>query len=197
MGFLISYMTLVHLSVLHEKTGLAFLLLLLPPLLLLFRNWTTRLLFGFLFLVALYMRLDTVIEHGPPLFYLPPILINLLLATLFGRTLSPGRIPLITQYSILLRGKLEPDVVSYTRRVTQLWTSFFVVLACQSLLLALFAPVEIWSLFANILNYLFAALLFVGEYLFRIRYLSRLKHPGFLQFITAIASTHVSKINRN
>jgi uncharacterized membrane protein len=194
---LIGYMSLVHLSVLHEKLGMAFLLLLLPPLLLTLPNGTARLVAGLLFLFALYFGLDTVIAQGPPLFYLPPILINLMLAVLFGRTLRPGQTPLITQYSILIRGKLEPKVVSYTRRVTQLWTLFFIFMATQSLLLALFAPVEIWSLFVNLLNYIFTIMLFVGEFLFRVRYLSSLEHPGFLQFITAIANTHVSKINRH
>jgi uncharacterized membrane protein len=194
---LIGYMSLVHLSVLHGKLGMAFLLLLLPALLLMLPNGTARLVAGLLFLFALYFGLDTVIAQGPPLFYLPPILINLMLAILFGRTLRPGQTPLITQYSILIRGKLEPDVVSYTRRVTQLWTLFFIFMATQSLLLALFAPVEIWSLFVNLLNYLFTLMLFVGEFLFRVRYLSSLEHPGFLQFITAITNTHVSKIKRN
>jgi uncharacterized membrane protein len=176
---------------------MAFLLLLLPFLLLVLRNGTARLAVGLLFLLALYLGLDVIIEQGPPLFYLPPILINLMLAILFGRTLRPGQTPLITQYSILIRGKLEPQVVSYTRRVTQLWTLFFIFMATQSLLLALFAPVEIWSLFVNLLNYIFTIMLFVGEFLFRVRYLSSLEHPGFLQFITAIANTHVSKINRH
>ena len=191
---LIGYVLLVHTAILRSETGIASLLLVVVPLLLFARGWAARLSIGLAGGVALLL-VDTI-EQGPPLYYLPPILINLLLAVLFGSTLRRGRTPLVTQYSILHRGRLEPDVVGYTRRVTQVWTAFFLLLAGESLLLALFATVETWSLFANVLNYVFVAALLVGEYLWRLRCLSGLEHPSLVQFLLSLMSTHVSKIDR-
>lgn len=190
---LISYFVLIHIAVLKGQPQFASMLLLLP-LLMLIRGWRLRLLVGLGFVAALQWGIS--LGQMPPLYYLPPIIINLMLALLFGRTLRRGATPLITQYSILLRKRLEPDVVVYTRRVTQLWTGLFLLLAGESLLLALFAPLEIWSLFANLLNYMFTAVFFVGEYLFRLRHLSRLEHPGFFEFLRSVASIHASKLHR-
>jgi len=119
--------------------------------------------------------------------YLMPVLINTTLGVLFGRTLLPGRTPLITGISIRLHGKLEVGVADYTRHVTQIWTAFFTLLLIESLTLALVAPLEIWSLFTNILNYLFAGLLFVGEYFYRVRHLDHLEHPDFVRFLRSLS----------
>ena len=191
---LIGYALLAHTAILRGETGMASLLLIAVPLLLVARTWNARLLIGLAGGAALLL-VDTI-EQGPPLYYLPPILINLLLAGLFGSTLRRGRTPLVTQYSILHRGRLEPGVVGYTRRVTQVWTAFFLLLAGESLLLSIFATVETWSLFANVLNYVFVAALLVGEYLWRLRRLSGLEHPGLMRFLLSLMSTHVSKIHR-
>ena len=42
------------------------------------------------------------------------------------------------------------------------------VLVLETILLALFASVETWSLFCNILNYVFIGLCFIIEYSYRI-----------------------------
>lgn len=186
---------MVHVAVLEDNASIASLLLLMP-LLLLISRWSLRLLNGLALILLLQWNSGTGVEQALPLIYLPPILINLLLALLFGRTLRSGKTPLITQYSILLRRRLEPEVIGYTRCVTQLWTGFFLLLAGESLLLAVFASIEIWSLFSNLLNYIFTALFFVGEYLFRLRYLSNLEHPSFFKFLHSVVSIHVSKIHR-
>ena len=58
-------------------------------------------------------------------FYLPPILINVLLLVIFSMTLLPGRKPLIHSFAEHARGELEPRVADYTRRVTQAWGVVF------------------------------------------------------------------------
>ena len=62
---------------------------------------------------------------------------------------------------------LSPAQVVYTRQVTRAWSIFFVGMALVSTGLFLFAPLVVWSTFANLLGGPLIALMFVGEYLWR------------------------------
>jgi len=100
--------------------------------------------------------------------FLPPVLISLSLLVLFGRTLLPGCEPLIGVVARLERGgELPPELVSYTRNLTWIWTGFIAAMVLEAVLLAAYASLEVWSLVTNILNYVFIASLFVGEYIYR------------------------------
>ena len=121
-----------------------------------------------------------------PLLYWQPILINAVGCYLFARTLAPSQMPLVTRFAAIVRGYLHPDVARYTRRVTQAWALFFALLALESLLLALFAPVRLWSLFTNVINYLLVGVFFVVEYCVRIRCLAHLEHPSFIGFLRSL-----------
>src|SRR6266849_3157756 len=103
---------------------------------------------------------------------LPPVIINLAMAVWFGRTLAPGEEPMISWFARLVRGKeLPPDIARYTRCSTAIWTALFVSSAAVAAALAVLATPEIWSLFANGIDYLLVGVLFVGEYVFRrVRY---------------------------
>ena len=110
---------------------------------------------------------------------IPPVIIYLALGAWFGRTLLPGRQPLISGLASLERGELEPELARYTRRLTAIWSAFFFVMAVLSAALAVLADAETWSLFTNGVNYLLMALLFVGEYAYRrVRY-SQYRHASF------------------
>jgi len=187
LALLITYPFAIHTAILRGHTVVALLILLALPVLLTCRSTAGRLIAGLAVSATVILLAAGIDDCERFLLYLIPILINSVLAGIFGRTLLAGKTPLITRFSILLRGKVEPGVPAYTRRVTQLWTLFFVLLALESLLLALFASIETWSLFTNILNYLFAVLLFTGEYFFRIHYLHDLEHPGFRQFVRRLS----------
>ena len=195
-ALLIAYPVAIHAAVINGYAVAALLMLLVVPVFLTCGN-RARGLFAALATAAAVALLAATFESSEQLLlYLMPVLINAALAVFFGRTLLPGETPLITRFSILLRGKLEPRVVSYTRRVTQVWTLFFILLALESLLLALFAPLEIWSLFANILNYLLAGLLFAGEYFFRVHHLHDLEHPGFPRFVRNLSRLDPRVVNK-
>lgn len=118
--------------------------------------------------------------------YAAPVLINLFAAWIFGHTLAAGQVPLIERFARLMH---EPDGISdeiahYARGVTLAWTVFLISLALLSLTLALLAepdgvlllmgvrppvtiPAEVWSLFANFLNYVLAGAFFLVEYVYR------------------------------
>lgn len=93
--------------------------------------------------------------------------LNLFLLWLFGRTLLPGREPLISQISRHINGELKDEVVTYTRHVTIAWCVYFVAQVVVSLLLYVFAPLSAWSFFINVLNLPLLVLMFVAEKLYR------------------------------
>jgi uncharacterized membrane protein len=125
-------------------------------------------------------------ERSTFLMYTPPIVINLGLLMLFGSSLRRGHIPLITQYAQLLDGNLNQEISLYTKRVTQIWTVLFLVMLIESIGLAIFSTVAVWSLFNNFLNYILIILLFVVEYIYRNVAYPDLPKRSFFQFLYQI-----------
>lgn len=130
------------------------------------------------------------------LVYVPPVLANLAMMVLFWRTLRPGSTPIVARVASLWRGPLDREVAAYTRRVTVAWTVFFAVMAVESAALALFAPLHVWSLFTNGLNYVFVVLFFVIEYRLRLVCLPRHEHLSFRDFCRLLASTDLRSLAR-
>lgn len=101
--------------------------------------------------------------------YLPPLLINSGLMILFGLTLRRGSMPLVER---LMRmeypgAELPAALVRYARNLTRVWVGYFASIVLISFLLAVSAPLELWSLFANVLSYFFAIILFLAQYAWR------------------------------
>lgn len=142
------------------------------------------------------------------LLMLPPVLLNGFMAWLFGRTLRDGEMPLIERAARAMRGPgavLADEVVAYARGVTQAWTALFVVLAVANLVLAAFArpgglllaagfdpgvsvPLSAWSLFANVLSYLFIGALFAIEFIVRGRRFPHQPYSGVVDFTRRLAA---------
>ena len=185
----------IHVAIINGLTAIALLILLLALVLLVSRSWKERIILGLLS-VGTVALLSTAGLSEQLLLYAMPVLINLGLAIFFGQSLLANRTPVITRFATLLRKEMHPKVVVYTRHVTQLWTIFFIVLTIESLLLALYAPIETWSLFTNLLNYMFTALFFTGEYIFRIHYLDDLEHMSFPRFIQNLSKVDLRDISK-
>jgi uncharacterized membrane protein len=117
---------------------------------------------------------------GPYAVFVPPLAVNLLLLWFFGRTLAPGREPLVTAIARLVRGRLDPEIERYTRHVTWAWCGFFAANAAVSAALAALAPLAAWSLYTNVLATPLFALMFAAEYAYRRRRFPALEHvPPF------------------
>lgn len=99
--------------------------------------------------------------------YAPPILIPAFIAWVFGRTLLPGRRPMVQRFAEDVMNRDDPERLGYMRALTWFWTLLLAGLAVQALLLALFASPVTWSLFANGINYGIVVLAFIGEFLVR------------------------------
>jgi uncharacterized membrane protein len=118
---------------------------------------------------------------------LPPIVINLALALWFGRTLAPGEEPVISWFARLIRGtELAPELARYTRRSTLVWTWFFIVSALVAAGLALWASPEVWTIFANGIDYLLVGGLFVLEYAYRRLRFRHHTHAPLLQVVRTV-----------
>jgi uncharacterized membrane protein len=102
------------------------------------------------------------------------VAIHVLLAFVFGLTLVGGRESLVTALARRVHGTMTAAMAAYSRKVTVVWTAYFVTMALLSLALYAFAPFATWAAFANLATPLAMIALFVGEYLLRYRL-----HPEF------------------
>lgn len=136
--------------------------------------------------LAVLGRAGEVAEAGMLLF-LPPVVLYLALAWFFGRTLLPGRKPLITRLVWHLHDRppaLPADIAAYTRTLTLLWALLLTGIATTNAVLALLAtpngvlelagyaptltvPRTLWSLVANFLSFTLVLAFMAGEYLWR------------------------------
>lgn len=115
---------------------------------------------------------------------------NLALGAYFGRSLLHGRTPVCTTFATVLRPVSSPLVRRYTRQVTVVWTAFFLSSASMSVLLYLFAPITVWSLFTNLLYLPSLALMFIVEGQVRRRVLPPEDRHGIVASVRAyFAST--------
>lgn len=89
------------------------------------------------------------------------------LGVLFGASLAPGRIPLVTRMARLLHGDDNPRRDRYTRQVTIAWTLYFGFIALSSLGLYLTGHRLAWSWLANVLTIPLLVSMFILEYLVR------------------------------
>jgi len=103
-----------------------------------------------------------------------------LMAASFGMSLLGRRVALCTQLADKVHGPLTPQEVRYTRRVTAAWALFFILVTGATFGLFLFAPLHIWSLFANFCVLPLIGLMFVGEYAVRRRALPQVPRRGIL-----------------
>jgi uncharacterized membrane protein len=103
-----------------------------------------------------------------------------LMAASFGLSLLGGRVSLCTQLADKVHGPLTPQEMLYTRRVTAAWALFFTLITAATLSLFVFAPLRIWSLFANFCVLPLTGLVFVAEYAVRRRALPQVPRRGIL-----------------
>ena len=118
--------------------------------------------------VLLVLVLSRFTEGGPLVASaVPHAMAYLALLAIFAASLGPGREAVATILARKMRGQLPADIVRYTRRVTWAWCGFFMAQLLASLLLLLFAPLEVWSWFINLCNLPLIGVMFGGEYAYR------------------------------
>jgi len=172
----IAYPIVLHAFILKEEVGVPQLLFVFVPLLgaiswmalrLVGKAWWPLVLL--LFVGAVYYivtgnheRVGLLVVNG-----LSHAMLNLFLLWLFGRTLLPGREPLVSQISRHLTGDIRPHILVYTRQVTVAWCAYFALQVTISLLLYAYTTFTAWSFFINVLNLPLLLLMFVAEKAYR------------------------------
>ena len=88
--------------------------------------------------------------------------------------------PLCTQLADKVHGPLSALELRYTRNVTIAWAVFFLLNLAATFLLFEFAPLRVWSLFANFISLPLILLMFVAEYAVRRRVLPQVQRSGLI-----------------
>lgn len=99
--------------------------------------------------------------------YAVPLVLLGLAFSVFARSLLPGNEALVTRIAESVDGPLPATLRVYTRRVTLLWAAVLATMLLVALTLSITGPRAWWSLFSNLLCYLFMGILFAGEYAYR------------------------------
>lgn len=126
--------------------------------------------------------------HNPVswLYFVQHVSINVVLGLLFGRTLLHRRQPLCSTFASLLHPNMTPALMRYTRQVTLAWTLFFAASAALSVALFFLAPIEVWSVFANLLALPLVLAMFVVENEVRKRVLPPQDRAGLRDTVRAV-----------
>jgi uncharacterized membrane protein len=103
-----------------------------------------------------------------------------LMAASFGLSLFGNRVSLCTQLADRVHGPLNSQELRYTRRVTAAWALFFLSVTAVTLCLFVFAPLRVWSFFANFCVVPLMALMFIAEYAVRRRVLPQVSRRGIM-----------------
>ena len=111
----------------------------------------------------------------------------------FALTLRPGREALLTTMARKLHGPLSEEVAIYTRYATFAWSVFFAVQLSTSVILFCFAPLVVWSFFANVLDIPLVATMFAAEYVFRIHWLKNPPRHSLSAIVGMIADIRKSR----
>lgn len=189
MGLLLSYPILMHLSVVLQFSELAILAILFFAAGIFYtglRRKQKNSIIAFLSISTIVTLLFSFSEFAWYLFYLPSVLIPLLLGWGFTRTLFPGQEPLVTDIGEKARGPLSEEMRRYTRKVTWIWAISLNVMAFTALVLIVFGTREMWSLMTNIVNYIWVGVLFLGEFILRKRLFADHDHPKFYDYIKIV-----------
>lgn len=120
-------------------------------------------------------------QHQVLLSFLPQVLICMMFLLIFGRTLRPGSMPLITRISTDMRQGQSEVPLRYTRGLTWAWTLIFALLALEGLVLGLLASPG-WVLKVNVLTWLLIGAFVACEYQYHSRRYPNPLERGFLDF---------------
>jgi uncharacterized membrane protein len=96
-----------------------------------------------------------------------PVLVSLALLWAFGRTLRDDRMPMVERFARMQESTLPPGGERYCRSVTKVWVGFFLANATVAGALALWGPIEFWTLYTGLVVYLLIGGVFTVEYVVR------------------------------
>jgi uncharacterized membrane protein len=139
---------------------------------------------GVLLAAALAWLWPSLRQNVALLFFVQHFGINLAFASLFGKTLLGPGAALITRLALIVHnGVLSERHRRYTRQITLAWALFFLANATLSALLYALAPLETWSVYANLLTAPLVGVMFAVEHLVRMRVLPPEERPSIAEVV--------------
>ncbi len=139
-------------------SGMVFLLLVRVLLFLPEISWKVSLIFCALVFGILAQQAGWAVS---PLCY--PVIVNALFLLVFVWSLYHPP-PMIERLARLADPDLPPQGVAYTRKVTWVWSAFFLMNGILAAITVWHADLGIWALYNGFLAYLLMGLLMAGEY---------------------------------
>jgi uncharacterized membrane protein len=121
-------------------------------------------------------------NHNVLLSFLPQVLLSGMFMLIFGRTLRPGSVALITRISTDMRQGESEVPAQYTRGLTWAWTIIFALLALEGVLLGLLAAPG-WVLRVSAMTWAFVGVFIVVEYFYHSRRFPNPRQHGVLDFV--------------
>ncbi len=95
-----------------------------------------------------------------------PVLVNAVLFAGFSSTLARP-VSMVERFARLSHPDMSAAHVRYCRRVTAVWSAFFLVNGAVAGWLALFSPLALWTLYTGVIAYVLVGALFTVEYVVR------------------------------
>lgn len=192
-----AYLAFSHLLTIDERPSLLMLALGVTPLtvMVLLAAWHSRMRWMALTLLAalaitVLLYLEALRNHVNWLYFMQHAGTMTLLAITFGSTLGRGDADALCSRvtRLMLVGPADPVYMRYTWKVTLIWTAYFIASGIVSVGLFFYGPLAVWSYFANLLTPVIVGLMFVIEYLVRVRVLPNRAHFSIAQTIQAYRS---------
>jgi uncharacterized membrane protein len=115
--------------------------------------------------IGLMIVLAVVLDERVYLLFLPAAVSAYLLFT-FAGSLRHGQ-PMIERFARIVEDDLPDFTLPYCRAVTKTWCAFFALNALAVCVLAIWAPLAWWALYAGGVFYVLLGLLLGGEFIFR------------------------------
>ncbi|MCB6182913.1 hypothetical protein LIN78_05040 [Leeia sp. TBRC 13508] len=176
-GLVIGYMSLAYLASASDRPPLIAFFVGVTPFALgvLGFSWKTKLRYPVLMAfgalaVWFWQETDWFLKHSVWLYLAQYLFAMFSLALMFGSTLGSPANALCSKIAALAKSEpLTERYLRYTWKVTLVWTVYFVVAGCSSLLLFLTVPAPKWAIFDAIAAPVSLGLMFAGEYWIRLR----------------------------
>ena len=128
------------------------------------------------------------------LYFMPPIAINFFVGMIFLNGLRKNQRPVIEKYIEAMEGSVDAEQRRYARSVTIAWVVVLFGLMLESIILSAFFSHEVWSLFTNFINYIILGLMFVVEYIVRLRVFPDRQHMSFVEYMTKLKSISLKSV---
>lgn len=146
--------------------------------------------------ITLLIAGGTILSYYPMsqhflILYVPPVALSVSLFWLFARSLKSSSTPLAARVANLYHDELSPELALYTRNITLFWSVIFALFIVETIFLAIFASLYVWSLMVNFINYLIIFGFIVGEYFIRLYRFPEVHHIKFIEFLRLLRKTDV------